>query len=125
MNLLLDTHVALWWLNDPSRLVEEARAAIEQTRNRVFLSAVSVWEAELKAAAGRLELPGALLAAAEAAGLEELPIRSRHVERAAALPALHRDPFDRMLVAQALEDGLVIATRDPLLQRYPVAAMRA
>jgi PIN domain nuclease of toxin-antitoxin system len=125
VNLLADTYVALWWLNDPSRLAEEVRDAIARRGNRVFLSAASVWEAEIKAAAGKLDLPAPLLVSAEAAGLEELPVRSCHVMRAAGLPPLHRDPFDRMLVGQAMEEDLVIATRDPLVQQYSVAVLRA
>jgi PIN domain nuclease of toxin-antitoxin system len=94
-------------------------------RNRVLLSAASVWEVAIKMAAGKLEIPAPFLPSAEAGGLEELPIRSSHAARVGALPPLHRDPFDRMLVAQAIEDGLVVATRDPMVQRYPVAVLRA
>jgi PIN domain nuclease of toxin-antitoxin system len=121
----VDTHVALWWLTDPAELAAEAREVIGNGRNRVLLSAASVWEAAIKVAAGRLEMPEPLLDAAEAAGMEELVISSRHAVRAAGLPPLHRDPFDRMLVGQALEDGLVIVTRDPLIRRYPVAVLPA
>lgn len=125
MNLLVDTHVALWWLNDPSRLTEEVRAAIAGRGNRVLLSAASVWEAQIKAALGRLDLPAPLLDSSESAGLEELPIRWFHALRAATLPPLHRDPFDRMLVAQAMEEDLVLVTRDPLVQQYSVAVLHA
>jgi PIN domain nuclease of toxin-antitoxin system len=125
LNILVDTHVALWWLNDPAALSSEAREAIADGRNRVLLSAASVWEAAIKAAAGKLDLPESFAEAAEAAGLEELPISSRHAVRAAGLPQLHRDPFDRMLVGQALEEGLVIVTRDQLVRQYAVAALPA
>lgn len=90
-----------------------------------MLSAASVWEAEVKIAAGRLEVPTPLLESAEAAGLEELPIRWTHAVRAASLSPLHRDPFDRMLVAQALEESLVLMTRDPLIRQYAVAVLAA
>jgi PIN domain nuclease of toxin-antitoxin system len=112
-------------LIDPEQLSDEARDAIADGRNRVLLSAASVWEAAIKVAAGRLEIPEPLLEAAEAAGMEELAICSRHAVRAAGLPPLHRDPFDRMLVGQALEEGLVIVTRDALVRQYPVAALPA
>lgn len=125
MNVLLDTHVALWWLNDPGRLTEEASEVIADGRNHVFLSAASVWEAEMKAANGKLHMPGPLIEAAQDAGLAELPVRWTHATRAAALPQLHRDPFDRVLVAQAMEEGLVILTRDPLVRQYAVAALPA
>lgn len=123
MNLLLDTHVLLWWANDPARLADEARAAIANVENDVFVSAASVWEAAIKEAAGRLDSPSPLEDAAAAAGIAELPIRWRHARRAAALPPLHRDPFDRMLVAQALEERLVLVTRDPLVQQYPAPTL--
>lgn len=96
---------------------------IADGRNRVLLSAASVWEAAIEEAAGRLELPGPLLEAAQAAGMEELAISARHAIRAAGLPPLHRDPFDRLLVGQAQEEGLVIVTRDPLIRQYAVAAL--
>lgn len=84
-----------------------------------------MWEATIKIAAGRLSTPTAIDEAATDAGMLELPIHWRHARRAAALPALHRDPFDRVLVAQALEEGLVLMTRDPLVRRYAVSTMSA
>lgn len=99
--------------------------AMEDGRNTLLLSAASVWEATIKAAAGKLDLPESLAYAAEAAGMEELPICFEHAIRAAELPPLHRDPFDRMLVGQAQEDGLVIVTRDPLVRQYAVASLPA
>jgi PIN domain nuclease of toxin-antitoxin system len=125
VNVLLDTHVALWWLIDPDVLSEEARDVIGDGGNRVLLSAASVWEAAIKAAAGKLGMPESFDAAAEAVGIEELPVSARHARRAADLPPLHRDPFDRMLVGQALEEGLVIVTRDALVRQYPVATLPA
>ncbi len=98
---------------------------IADAANEVMLSAASVWEAAIKIAAGRLKSPTPLDEVAADAGMLELPIRWRHARRAAALPALHRDPFDRMLVAQALEEGLVVMTRDPLVQQYPVPTLSA
>ena len=98
---------------------------MEDGRNTLLLSSASVWEAAIKAAAGRLDLPESFAYAAEAAGMEELPICFEHAIRAAELPPLHRDPFDRMLVGQAREDGLVIVTRDPLVRQYAVASLPA
>jgi PIN domain nuclease of toxin-antitoxin system len=89
------------------------------------LSSASVWEAAIKTAAGRLSTPAPIEAAAADAGIGELPIHWKHARRAAVLPALHRDPFDRMLVAQALEEGLLLLTRDPLVQQYAVSTMLA
>ena len=120
MRILLDTHVALWWANDPDMLAGNARAMIADGRNDVFLSSASVWEAAIKTAAGRLETPTSIEEAALEGGLRELAISWKHARRAAALPPFHKDPFDRMLVAQALEEELVLITRDPLVQQYAV-----
>ena len=91
----------------------------------MFLSAASIWESALKSVTGRLTLDKALDAAATAAGFRELPVTWKHAVRAASLPQIHKDPFDRMLVAQALEEDLVLVTRDPLVRQYPVATMAA
>ena len=120
LRILLDTHVALWWANDPAKLTGSARSLIADGANDVFLSAASVWEAAIKTAAGRLLTPTPIDEAASTAGLRELTINWTHCRRASALPSLHRDPFDRMLIAQALEEGLVLVTRDPLVQQYAV-----
>jgi PIN domain nuclease of toxin-antitoxin system len=125
LRILLDTHVALWWANDPAHLRDEGRQAIEDGTNEVLLSAASVWEAAIKTAAGRLAAPTSIEEASAEAGIGELPIRWAHARRAATLPTLHRDPFDRMLVAQALEEGLVLMTRDPLVRQYSVATLTA
>lgn len=123
MRLLLDTHVALWWLNDPTELGHEAREVVSDVGNDVFLSSVSVWEAAVKAEAGRLDVPSPTEEVARDAGFLELPVRWSHALRAAVLPPLHRDPFDRMLVAQALEEELVLVTRDQAVRQYPVATL--
>ncbi len=84
-----------------------------------------MWEAAIKIAAGRLSTPAPLEQAAADAGIRELAIEWRHARRASELPMLHRDPFDRMLVGQALEEGLVLLTRDPLVQQYAVSTLLA
>ena len=125
MRLLLDTHVAIWFFEDPALLSDDARAAIEDPGNGLFLSAASVWEWALKLSLGRISMPAALDVGAIRAGVEELPVTWAHGRAAAALPPVHRDPFDRMLVAQALTEDLVLVTRDPLIRRYDVATMPA
>ena len=125
MRLLLDTHVALWWLNNPAELHESARDAIADGANEVAVSAASVWEVAIKATAGRLDIPTPFLAALKKAELAELPITWAHSHRVARLPGHHRDPFDRILIAQALEDGLVLVTRDPAIREYRVATLAA
>jgi PIN domain nuclease of toxin-antitoxin system len=123
MKLLLDSHVLLWALHDPGRLHPEAEATIRDPAHVVFFSAASVWELELKAAVGKLEIPAAWLEASEEAGFLELPVTAAEAKMSAHLPWHHRDPFDRLLVAQAQRRGLRIATRDGLIAAYGVPVM--
>lgn len=125
MKVLLDTHAAIWWFSDPSLLDSHARTTLEDPQTAVFLSAASVWEAATKASSGRLELPMPLADAARQSGVHELGIGWEHAQRAAELPPIHRDPFDRFMVAQAIVEGLVLVTRDAVIARYPVATMPA
>ena len=99
MRLLLDTHVLLWWLNNPSHLDPTAEAVIGDGRNEVFVSAASIWEVAIKRATGRLSIPMPLTSTMVKAGILELPIDWNHTRRVARLPNHHRDPFDRILVA--------------------------
>ena len=117
--LLLDTHVFLWWRGEPSRLSPEVRSSIA-TAEIVFVSAASAWEAAIKVSLGRLELPDTVEAGVLASGFEKLLITFSHAEHAARLPPHHRDPFDRMLVAQARAEGLTLVTHDRLLKPYDV-----
>jgi PIN domain nuclease of toxin-antitoxin system len=125
VRVLLDTNVAIWFLDDPSQLTDEAREVLERPGTRGYVSAASVWEASLKEAKGRLSLPEPLDVGAAQVGLLELPVTWTHAHGAASLPAIHRDPFDRMLVAQAQLEDLVLLTRDPLVPQYAVATMPA
>jgi len=120
VRLLLDTHVVLWWLMDDDALSAEVKEAID-TEAEVLVSAASVWEIAIKRALGKLDGPPDLLDVVADSGLVELPIRSRHAVEAGGLPPLHRDPFDRMLIAQARCEGLTLLSRDPQVQRYDVA----
>ena len=115
--LLLDTHVFLWWRSDPDRLAREARDGIAFA-DLVFVSAVSAWEAAIKTSLGRLRLPDTLEAGVEASGFEKLPVTFAHAERVARLPLHHRDPFDRMLIAQAQVEGLTIVSHDRQIEPY-------
>ena len=119
MKILLDTHVVLWWLMDDETLSPDVKGLID-TEPEVFVSSASVWEITVKAAVGKLPVPPDMNDALLASGLRELPIRSRHAWEAGALPLLHRDPFDRMLVAQARCEGLTLFTRDRSVQAYEV-----
>ena len=125
MNLLLGTQVLVWCLAADRRLRNAARQAIEDDGNRVWVSAASAWEIEIKAALGKLRVPDDLLTQMTAIRFDELPVRIEHALFLRRLPALHRDPFDRILIAQALCEGLTLVTADPVLREYPVRIIRA
>ena len=117
MRILLDTHLLLWSLAEPEKLTATTRNRLDAAE--VFVSAASVWEVSIKVALGKLEAdPSELLAAIEPAGFELLPITGLHAAAVAALPLLHRDPFDRMLVAQARTEPLILLTNDTVLEQY-------
>jgi PIN domain nuclease of toxin-antitoxin system len=120
MTLLLDTHVLLWWLEDPKKLSERAKKAIQDGRNPVYVSAVVAWEIAIKKALGKLDAPDDLEEVIEASRFLPLPITIPHALAVRSLPDYHRDPFDRMLIAQALHEGFRLVTRDQDIARYPV-----
>lgn len=119
MRILLDTHALLWWLAGRP-LSDEAARFIADPDNLVAVSAASAWEISLKAALGKLRFDGSIADHVEASGFDPLPVSLRHAERAGALPLHHRDPFDRMLIAQAQSEGMVLATRDEAFGAYDV-----
>lgn len=123
--LLLDTHVALWALAAPERLLPEVRRALEEPRNAVVVSATSVWEVEIKRAVGRLTAPEGFAARCIDVGFDPLPITFDHAEAAAQLPAHHSDPFDRMLVAQAMLEDLELVSDDRAFAAYDVRVVPA
>ncbi len=124
MNLLLDTHVFLWWVVEPSRLSDEARAGIADTGALVHVSAVSAWEISLKRALGRIDLRDEEFAyGMRESGFTELPVTAEHGLAAGALPPHHRDPFDRMLVAQAMSEGLTLVTSDTEMIAYDISVL--
>lgn len=123
MNLLLDTHVLIWW-DQGRRLAPPARRAI-QAAAAVFVSAATAWEIAIKVALGRLRTTRTVEDAVRESGFEELPVTFRHAAGVTRLPPHHRDPFDRLLVAQATVDGLTLVTRDPVFAAYLVPTIRA
>lgn len=118
--LLLDTHVFLWWLADNRALAVAARELIGSPDNIVYVSAASVWEIAIKKSLAKLRAPDDVESIVEAEGFEALPISLFHAEQAGALPPVHRDPFDRMLVAQAQAEGLILVSQDRRLAQYGV-----
>ncbi len=118
MRLLLDTQVYLWYLADSRKLATRARGVISDAEE-VFVSAASIWEAAVKTALGKLDAaPQDLVAGIAASGFAELPVSAQHAARTATLPQHHRDPFDRLLVAQAIHEPLHLLTADAMLRRY-------
>jgi len=124
LRLLLDTHVFIWWSGD-EQIAPQAADAIRSATNEILISAASIWEAEIKAAAGRLRLEANLAQETTDHGLSPLDITFEHAVQAARLPRHHGDPFDRMLVAQAQLEGLTLVTRDPAFLPYRIPLLAA
>ena len=124
MRVLLDTHAFLWWITDDPRLSGRAREVISDGRNELYFSAASGWEIAIKAGLGRLEISGDLqrFVAEQLSrnAIQTLPIHLSHVLHTSALPSHHGDPFDRILVSQALLEKMPLMSADPQITRYPV-----
>jgi PIN domain nuclease of toxin-antitoxin system len=120
VNLLLDTHVLLWWLSDDERLTRPMRQAIGDSNTAVVVSAASAWEMAIKAALGKLVAPEGLVAELERQGFDQISVTVDDAVHAGALPRHHNDPFDRMLIAQALRRGLTLVTADRHIAAYDV-----
>ena len=120
MKLLLDTHAALWWLADDDRIGQEVIRHLTDDTNQVLISAVVVWEVAIKRSLGKLDAPEDLAPTLLGAGAQPLPVTPEHAAAVEKLPWRHRDPFDRMLVAQALTEDAAIVSRDEPLSEYGV-----
>ena len=125
MKLLLDTHTMIWTFSAPHRLSAHTRDAISTKENAVFVSVISPWEIAIKRSKKKLPAPEDLGEAVEAQQFQLLPVLLRHTDAIRSMPNHHGDPFDRMLVAQAIVDGLTLVTSDRALRRYPVSLMSA
>jgi PIN domain nuclease of toxin-antitoxin system len=123
--LLLDAHVVLWALMDPDAIAAATREAIADPANDVLVSSASVWELAIKRANGKIQLPASLAEATDAVGFIGLPVTVDDAERAASLPPHHKDPFDRMLIAQANRLDAVIVSRDRAFGSYDVKVLTA
>jgi len=120
LNLLLDTHVLLWWLANDHRLTDEHRALVADSSHAVYVSSVSIAEISIKASLGKLDAPERVREAVLASGLSLLPFDAVHAEELRELPWIHKDPFDRMLIAQSRVEKLVLLTVDERITRYDV-----
>ena len=124
MRLLVDSHALIWAVGRPTELSASARQALQASNDR-FVSVASMWEIAIKVSLGKLSLPDDLTAALDTIAAVALPITPAHIDRVQRLPFHHRDPFDRMLVAQAMEEGMTIVTRDRRLGAYGVPVLTA
>ena len=125
MNLLLDTHALLWWLDDDPDLSKTARDAVADGRNLVLVSAASIWEIGIKRASGKLVVPADFRDVLSRQPFLFLDITAEHAHAVSDLPLHHRDPFDRMLIAQASMERLTIITRDDLIKQYDIPVIDA
>lgn len=125
MNLLLDTHVLLWWLDENPSLSKMARTRISDGNNLVFVSAVVIWEIRIKQSLGKLKIPPEFRRILDQQPFDFLPITLDHAHAVGDLPMIHRDPFDRMLIAQAKIERFTIITRDSLFKEYDVPIIEA
>lgn len=118
MRILLDTHILLWWLGEPARIPEKSRKLIAAPQNTVYISAVSLWEIRLKQSLGKLRVPKDFEKRLSEESFEDLPLQNSHSTALLSLPWHHRDPFDRMLIAQARAEKLQFLTADVGLAAY-------
>lgn len=123
MRLLIDTHILLWADQRPRRIAPTLRAAMRDEANEIVVSAATIWEIAIKRAIGKLRFDRPIVAAVLALGFEILPVVGAHAEHAGGLPRHHNDPFDRLIIAQAYLEGMVVGTQDQLMRPYGVATL--
>jgi PIN domain nuclease of toxin-antitoxin system len=123
MNLLLDTHILLWWLDDSPSLPERARNAIADIDNLIIIGAAVIWEIRIKQALGKLKIAPDFYDVIKQQGFEMLSITSDHAYAVGDLPKHHRDPFDRILIAQAKLEGLMVVTHDAIFKKYQIPVL--
>jgi PIN domain nuclease of toxin-antitoxin system len=123
VRVLIDTHVFIRWDRQLRRLSRPLRTAIENEANDIFVSAASIWEIAIKRALGKLSFQRSIVNAVSEFGFEILPVTGIHAEHAGGLPRHHNDPFDRLIIAQAYLEGMVVGTQDQLMRSYGVAML--
>ncbi len=124
MNLLLDTHILIWALENNSQLTGNVRDIIIDGKNLVFVSSVSAWEISIKKSIGKLQAPDNLMEEIEQHRFTPLDINFKHSQLAGQLPYIHKDPFDRMLIAQAIIEKLILVTKDSFIPQYDVKVLK-
>ena len=120
MKLLLDTHVLLWWLNLSKQLSNAARELVANPENVIFVSAASIWEVRIKESLGKVSVPNNFTETLTEESFEKLPITFQHADAVRELKSHHRDPFDRMLIAQAVVEGLTLVSHDRIIAKYNI-----
>ena len=127
MKLLLDTHIFIWWDSNPDQLSVQARSLCEDANNTLMLSLASVWEMQIKSQLGKLtfhrSLSESISSQQQTNGLEVLPIELQHIFALSQLPQHHKDPFDRLLIAQARVEQITLLSADSVFQQYPVVVL--
>lgn len=123
MKLLLDTHILLWWLNDDNHLTKKVKNLISDTENVIYISAASIWEMSIKQQLGKLTLPGDIQTEILQNGFKPLVIDFPHAQLAGTLDPHHKDPFDRMLIAQAKIEEMTLITADPCFSEYDISCL--
>ncbi len=125
MKVIIDTHVLLWWLDEPKSLSKEARDVLAQQENIVYVSAASTWEIAIKQSLGKLKIPKGIEVVLEKNSFTELSISILHSRAVAQLPSIHGDPFDRLLIAQTICEKASIITRDKIFSKYHIPVIKA
>ena len=125
MQYLLDTHVILWWLEDPKKISAKARNIIADKKNTIFVSSVSIWEMAIKKDLGRLNIPTNILSVLKSDNMQILPLNAEDSLGIMDLSKIHNDPFDRILVSQAKINDLIFITKDQKILEYPVVSIKA
>lgn len=125
MSYILDTHVLLWWLDDPKLLSAKANNILTNIMNIVYISCVSTWEIVIKQSLGKLKVPKEIFEVIEKENFFELPISIEHPECLSTLPDYHKDPFDRLLISQAVVEKAKIITNDKMIIKYPIPTVEA
>ncbi len=120
MNLILDTHIILWWMDDSDLLPKRYHRAISDINNICFVSAASIWEISIKSSIGKLDIPDNYMEVLFDQNFKELPISWQHTDRVRSLPMYHKDPFDRLLIAQAIVENLTLLSVDKIISEYNV-----